>query len=243
MNKPARAQSPAAFAEQYIVESIWQGKFAPGTILPAERELSELIGVTRTTLREVLQRLARDGWLTIQHGKPTQVNDIWHTAGLNILDTLTRLDDENSLQLVDQLLDARTSLSSVYIRAAAKRNREAVLALLAEGEQVNDDAEGITQFDWRMHHTMSRLSMNPVYTLVLNGFRSIYYRVGRFHFQRPEAREQARAYYRALAEVIRRDDLNGLNSAIWQHGRESGRLWQEARAKLTSLHELPVAAI
>ncbi|MGC6744236.1 GntR family transcriptional regulator [Escherichia coli] len=41
----------------------------PGLFLPAERELSELIGVTRTTLREVLQRLARDGWLTIQHGK------------------------------------------------------------------------------------------------------------------------------------------------------------------------------
>ena len=62
-----KAQSPAGFAEEYIIESIWNNRFPPGTILPAERELSELIGVTRTTLREVLQRLARDGWLTIQH--------------------------------------------------------------------------------------------------------------------------------------------------------------------------------
>ncbi len=53
--------------------------------------LSELIGVTRTTLREVLQRLARDGWLTIQHGKPTKVNNFWETSGLNILETLARL--------------------------------------------------------------------------------------------------------------------------------------------------------
>ena len=57
--------------------SIWNNRFPPGSILPAERELSELIGVTRTTLREVLQRLARDGWLTIQHGKPTKVNNFW----------------------------------------------------------------------------------------------------------------------------------------------------------------------
>ena len=56
-----KAQSPAGFAEEYIIESIWNNRFPPGTILPAERELSELIGVTRTTLREVLQRLARDG--------------------------------------------------------------------------------------------------------------------------------------------------------------------------------------
>lgn len=67
-----KAQSPAGFAEEYIIESIWNNRFPPGTILPAERELSELIGVTRTTLREVLQRLARDGWLTIQHGKPDE---------------------------------------------------------------------------------------------------------------------------------------------------------------------------
>ena len=40
------------------------------THLPSERDLADKIGVTRTTLREVLQRLARDGWLTIQHGKP-----------------------------------------------------------------------------------------------------------------------------------------------------------------------------
>ena len=84
-----KAQSPAGFAEEYIVESIWSGRFPPGTILPAERELSELIGVTRTTLREVLQRLARDGWLTIQHGKPTKVNNFWETSGLNIAGSQT----------------------------------------------------------------------------------------------------------------------------------------------------------
>ncbi len=60
-----RRRARRVFAEEYIIESIWNNRFAPGTILPAERELSELIGVTRTTLREVLQRLARDGWLTI----------------------------------------------------------------------------------------------------------------------------------------------------------------------------------
>ena len=94
MTNLIKAQSPAGFAEEYIVESIWNGKFAPGSILPAERELSELIGVTRTTLREVLQRLVRDGWLTIQHGKPTKVNNFWETSGLNILETLARLEQQ-----------------------------------------------------------------------------------------------------------------------------------------------------
>lgn len=105
-----KAKSPAGFAEKYIIESIWNGRFPPGSILPAERELSELIGVTRTTLREVLQRLARDGWLTIQHGKPTKVNQFMETSGLHILDTLMTLDAENATSIVEDLLAARTNM-------------------------------------------------------------------------------------------------------------------------------------
>lgn len=119
-----KAKSPAGFAEKYIIESIWNGRFPPGSILPAERELSELIGVTRTTLREVLQRLARDGWLTIQHGKPTKVNQFMETSGLHILDTLMTLDAENATSIVEDLLAARTNISPIFMRYAFKVNKE-----------------------------------------------------------------------------------------------------------------------
>jgi GntR family transcriptional regulator, negative regulator for fad regulon and positive regulator of fabA len=119
-----KAKSPAGFAEKYIIESIWKGRFPPGSILPAERELSELIGVTRTTLREVLQRLARDGWLTIQHGKPTQVNQFMETSGLHILDTLMTLDAGNATSIVDDLLAARTNISPIFMSSAFKHNPE-----------------------------------------------------------------------------------------------------------------------
>ncbi|QEO45702.1 fatty acid metabolism transcriptional regulator FadR [Vibrio tarriae] len=119
-----KAKSPAGFAEKYIIESIWNGRFPPGSILPAERELSELIGVTRTTLREVLQRLARDGWLTIQHGKPTKVNQFMETSGLHILDTLMTLDAGNATSIVEDLLAARTNISPIFMRYAFKLNKE-----------------------------------------------------------------------------------------------------------------------
>lgn len=119
-----KAKSPAGFAEKYIIESIWNGRFPPGSILPAERELSELIGVTRTTLREVLQRLARDGWLTIQHGKPTKVNQFMETSGLHILDTLMTLDADNATSIVEDLLAARTNISPIFMRYAFKVNKE-----------------------------------------------------------------------------------------------------------------------
>lgn len=123
-----KAQSPAGFAEEYIIER--SGITASSRIdSPAERELSELIGVTRTTLREVLQRLARDGWLTIQHGKPTKVNNFWETSGLNILETLARLDHDSVPQLIDNLLSVRTNISTIFIRTAFRQHPDKALAV------------------------------------------------------------------------------------------------------------------
>jgi len=137
-----KAKSPAGFAEKYIIESIWKGRFPPGSILPAERELSELIGVTRTTLREVLQRLARDGWLTIQHGKPTKVNQFMETSGLHILDTLMTLDADNATSIVEDLLAARTSISPIFMRYAFKANQEASMKTI---QGVIDSCEQLLQ--------------------------------------------------------------------------------------------------
>ncbi|OOF12175.1 fatty acid metabolism regulator [Salinivibrio sp. PR5] len=125
-----KADSPATFAEKYIIESIWNNHFPKGSILPAERELSELIGVTRTTLREVLQRLARDGWLTIQHGKPTRVNDYMRTSGLSILDTLVTLEGQDVHGVLEDLLAARTDISGVYMRYAAKNRPQECINLI-----------------------------------------------------------------------------------------------------------------
>lgn len=227
-----KAKSPAGFAEEYIVKSIWNGHFAPGTILPAERELSELIGVTRTTLREVLQRLARDGWLTIQHGKPTRVNNFWETSGLNILETLARLDEDGMPLLVDQLLSARTNISAIYIRAAVRNKSAEVKSLLVEAESLADEAEAFSQFDYRLNHDLAMASGNPIYVLVLNGFKGLYSRIGNFYFSNAEARKLARQYYADLRACAEQGDQDDAAALVRQYGYQSGKIWQGLRADI-----------
>ena len=171
-----KAQSPAGFAEEYIIESIWNNRFPPGTILPAERELSELIGVTRTTLREVLQRLARDGWLTIQHGKPTKVNNFWETSGLNILETLARLDHESVPQLIDNLLSVRTNISTIFIRTAFRQHPDKAQEVLATANEVADHADAFAELDYNIFRGLAFASGNPIYGLILNGMKGLYTR-------------------------------------------------------------------
>lgn len=227
-----KAKSPAGFAEEFIVKSIWKGDFAPGSILPAERELSELIGVTRTTLREVLQRLARDGWLTIQHGKPTRVNNFWETSGLNILETLARLDEEGMPDLVDHLLSARTNISAIYIRQAIRNNSQRCAEVLQGAQELADTAEAFAAFDYHLNHELALASENPIYVLVLNGFKGLYARIGKFYFSNTEGRKLALSYYTALAEKVATSDYNGSSNLVRQYGYDSAKIWFELRKSI-----------
>ncbi|MFH7585552.1 fatty acid metabolism transcriptional regulator FadR [Oceanimonas smirnovii] len=224
-----KAQSPAGFAEEYIIESIWNSQFPPGSILPAERELSELIGVTRTTLREVLHRLARDGWLTIRHGKPTRVNNVWETSGLNILETLARLDADKTPELIEHLLSARTHISSIFIRSAIRQHPQQVCEAVAGLSRVTDNAESFAAFDYELHRQLAFASGNPIYGLILNGFKGLYCRVGREYFAVPQARALATAYYRTLADYAEQGMADAVVERIREYGRASGLLWQQIR--------------
>ena len=224
-----KAQSPAGFAEQYIVESIWNGGFPPGSILPAERELSELIGVTRTTLREVLQRLARDGWLTIRHGKPTKVNNFWETSSLNILETLAQLDQEGIPDLVDNLMSARTNISAIYVRGAIKNNPEQTIELLNKYKEIDDSGEAFAEFDYQLNKELVVASGNSIYLLILNGFRGLYSRIGRLYFAHPTGREISRNFYDKLIELAQNGQCDESVYAVRKYGVESGKLWAELK--------------
>ncbi len=73
--KPARAkwQTLTEAAEQEIRTAIAEGIYRPGTQLPAESELVEMLGVSRTVVREALRLLEDDGLITRRHGVGTFV--------------------------------------------------------------------------------------------------------------------------------------------------------------------------
>jgi len=227
-----KAQSPAGFAEEYIIESIWNNRFPPGSILPAERELSELIGVTRTTLREVLQRLARDGWLTIQHGKPTKVNNFWETSGLNILETLARLDHDSVPQLIGNLLSVRTNIATIFIRKAMRRNPEETQQVLAKAQEVSDSAEAFTELDYGIFRGLAFASGNPIYGLIINGLRGLYTRVGRYYFSNAEARKLAIAFYQRLSRICDEKSYDLVVDTVRDYGRQSGEIWNSMQGTM-----------
>ncbi len=173
----------------------------------------------------MLQRLARDGWLTIQHGKPTRVNNFWETSGLNILETLARLDHDSVPQLIDNLLSVRTNISSIFIRRAIRTYPEKARDVLVTAQDVEDRADAYTELDYNIFRGLAFASGNPIYGLILNGLKGLYTRVGRHYFSNPEARQLARDFYQQLLSICQQEQFDKIVDTVRDYGRRSGEIW------------------
>ena len=62
-------------AQQELRQAITRGTFRPGSQLPTEAELCEMLGVSRTVVREALRVLEDDGLVARRHGVGTFVRN------------------------------------------------------------------------------------------------------------------------------------------------------------------------
>jgi len=202
-------QKPTDLAEKQLLAAILNGSFPIGSPLPPERELAQSLGITRPTLREALQRLARDGWIQIRQGKSTTVQDYWKEGNLIMLNALSSQPEVLTPAFITSLLEVRAALAPVYTRLAFSRNKEELIAYLEPFQLLPDEPEAYAQADQELHHQLTVLSGNPIFTLIYNGFRQLSYQAGLIYFASAQTREHSQAFYRGLLADFHRDDPQG----------------------------------
>ena len=81
-----------------------QKRFSPGDKIPTENELCAELGVSRTTVREAIQKLTAQNILEVHRGKGTYVTDSTQTLSSDIFSTLSytgmRLKDLYEIRLI-----------------------------------------------------------------------------------------------------------------------------------------------
>jgi GntR family negative regulator for fad regulon and positive regulator of fabA len=215
---------PQQFAEHKLLISILDNTYPPGSKLPNERNLAEQIGVTRPTLRETLQRLAREKWLTIQHGKQTIVNDYWKEGGLGMLATMAKYAEFLPIDFIPNLLEFRINLLPSCAADSVQHAPGKFSDHLGKAGLLGDDAEAFTKFDWELQLLMVKHSKNLIYPLILNDFSKIYQRLGIFYFKLPKARESSGKYYVDFKKDIENSGLK-VESIVRNVMKESLQIW------------------
>ena len=220
-------QKPAEYAESELLNAILDGTYPINSSLPNERDLADQLGVTRPTLREALQRLARDGWLDIQQGKSTRVRDYWQEGSLATLSALAASPHHQSPDFVAYLLEIRLLLAPTYARQALEAASSQIAAFLKGADQLNEDPAAFAAFDWQLHHKLTSFARNPIFLLLLNGFQDLYAQMGQTYFSFEKCRSESQKFYSRLEHCAETNDLDAAEILLRETMQGSLDLWRE----------------
>ncbi|MGC5326860.1 GntR family transcriptional regulator [Brevibacillus sp. SYSU BS000544] len=216
--------------EHEMISKILAGEYPPASTLPAERELAVAFGIGRPTIREALQRLERDGWITIRKGHPAIVTDYWKKGNLQTLAAIARHTKEVSDDLIIYLLELRLSLSTTFVADAVKQNPAKVVSFLACIEELSDEASDYATFDWQLQTNLAGLSKNPLYLLLINSFECMYQTMALRYFFYEENRSHSLSYYRRLLQTAMQCNYEEAKTVTWTAMKESMDQWKKRKA-------------
>ena len=121
MLKPVPKRSLASEVFAQLRDHILDGELEVGAALPAERTLSEQLGVNRSAVREGLKRLEQAGLVLIQQGGATRVRDYKRSSGLEILGSVVVRGGMVDTKAARGILELRSELAPIVARLAAAR--------------------------------------------------------------------------------------------------------------------------
>ena len=213
--------------ERQIRSLIESGRVSSGERLPSERELSSLLGVNRSSIREALRSLATSGLVDIVHGKGVFVTEPL-TSPTGVL--MYVASGEMPTDLIGDLVESRRLIEGMLVelateKASAKSLEE--LGGLVESISVGaKESPPSLEADSPFHLEIARLSGNRVlYSLVQAS-----YRVAENYFKDYEAtREEAVAIavsHRRIFDRMIKGDSIGASRAMQDHINESADSWK-----------------
>ncbi len=144
-----------------IVTAVALGEFVPGQRLPNERDLAVMLGVSRTTVREALQRLQASGYVSTRRGRGGGTF-VRTDRGPDADDMIARTLAPAWADLTE-LLDFRHLAEQLIARTAAERRDDRDIAQVRRAVQDYaraTDRDSSRLADHALHQSIARATHN-----------------------------------------------------------------------------------
>ena len=146
---------------------ITSGQLHPGDRLPPERELTGLLEVSRSSVREAILKLECLGFVQQRHGEGTFVRSVTETPLTDFLQDLIKQDD-----FIDDLMEIRAVLETWGASAAAANalpeEIDAMEACLEDMRRARSANHISHELNVRLHFLISSASRNRFLVHIMN---------------------------------------------------------------------------
>lgn len=155
-----------------IKEMIVSGELGPGDRLPPEKELSERLGLSRSSMREAVKALEVIRVLDVRRGDGTYVTSLEPRLLLEAMSFVIDLHDDDSIL---ELFAVRRILEPAAAGLAARQvNAEQLAGLrrIAESVDEHSSVEGLVEHDLEFHRAIAAAAANGYLSSLLDSLSS-----------------------------------------------------------------------
>jgi len=203
----------------YVRDLIARGELRPGGRLPAERDLSSQLGVSRPTIRAGLRALAAMGVVRPRHGSGTYIPEGPPTLGSEPLRFLAALHGLTR----DEMYEARRVLEVSAAGLAAARASAGHVGGIAEEvaslfASIEDPVEFLVH-DIRFHRAVAAACGNPIIASLVEMVAALYYEQRRETATRATDRNlrDAADLHRGIYLAIRKHEVEHAKTLMHRH--------------------------
>src|ERR1700757_2460812 len=203
---------------QQIEDSILKGALKPGDQLPAERELAQNFGVSRTAVREAVKALREKGLVEAYSGRGTFITNGTSNAIRQSLDLMMKI---GQLEGTNHLAELRAILEPEIAALAAARIQEPELATMREAVSIMDragqDPDAYIEADLDFHLALAEGAGNPMILSLLDSIVGLLREQRLRIFRVPGGPERGQIHHKRILEAVERRDAEKTREAMRAH--------------------------
>ena len=206
-----------------IICAIRDNKYTVGQQLPTERQLTEMYGVGRSTIREAVKTLSADGIVVVQQGRGTFVRNTngFHDDPLGIIkmDSYDRLKQQLEARM---LLEPQIALAAV--RTATSSDIEKLEYLCETYNSINGYGDDMVELDIEFHKTVAKCTYNEVLVRIIPMICDTVRDSGTYMYDSRESHTKARKAHERIVRALKNRDAISARYYMEQHIQETIQL-------------------
>jgi GntR family transcriptional repressor for pyruvate dehydrogenase complex len=203
---------------QQVEDSILRGQLKPGDQLPAERDLAQHFGVSRTAVREAVKTLSEKGLVEAYSGRGTFVTDGTSQAIRQSLDLMFRINKQGGLA---HLIELRQLVEPEIAALAASRIDESLLSTMREAVATMDrslqDRDAFVEADLDFHLALAEAVGNPLILSLLDSIVGLLREQRILIFKVEGGPQRGQAHHRRILSMIEKRDPEKSREAMRAH--------------------------
>jgi GntR family transcriptional repressor for pyruvate dehydrogenase complex len=206
---------------EQIEQSVQRGDLKPGDQLPAERELAEQFGVSRTAVREAVKALREKGLVEAYPGKGTFITSGSSNPMRQSIDRMLR---SAQVDATSSLVEVREILEPEIAALAAVRATEENLNSLRESVAVMDaakrDPDAYIEADLDFHLELAEAAANPLILSLIDSIVGVLREQRMRIFEVEGGPDRGQYHHKRILEAMEHQDAEGAREAMRAHLRQ-----------------------